>query len=285
VCGASVYGVCACGGGVCGASVYGVCVCGAAIFGARVCDAVRAQQHALQSGYSHPGIPPSSTDLNLIAQFHTELHQANRAASTRFAPTGQEIDFGRQSFQGSCQQSRRPCMDSMLQTYRHASNDCVTVTRGSGLLHRRYSQRELHQEVANVDLAILSAAQDREAAPLQNNHGREHTHRPPREQIQVEADQPLTCPNTLALLHMQLEPLAAERHRVDSNMEQYPGPVLRAQSYCVAGGRNRYQLPIARGMEAASGRIDRHSVTEHASGENAVGRLLERGAPTCQRCN
>jgi hypothetical protein len=89
----------------------------------------------------------------------------------------------------------------------------------------------------------------------------------------------------LALLDVQLEPLATKSHRVDPNVEQYLRPGVRAKGNGVAGSGYRNQLAVARRVQGASGRIDRQSITEHAPGEDSIWRLLERGAPTCQGCN
>src|SRR5581483_1255750 len=126
---------------------------------------------------------------------------------------------------------------------------------------------------------------DRKTAPVQDNHGCQHTRGSSRQHVEVEADEPLARAHSLTLLDMKLESLAAARHRVDPDMEQDLRPIFRAQRNRVSGSWDGTQLAVARRGKGAPGRVDGQPISEDAPGEDASRRLIQRGAPTCQRCN
>ena len=182
----------------------------------------------------------------------------------------------------------------MLQSNQHStSQNGTTSARRSLRLRggpcRRHSHRrhrsELHQQIADSHCATLIPASDGKSAALQYDHGREHTLRTARQEIDIKAQQTVPGANPLPLLHVQLEALPAQCHRVDSHMEQDLGTLGCPQRYRMPGGRNRDQFAVARSVQRRAGGIDRKAVTEHSSGKHRIGSLIERRAPTGQGRN
>ena len=101
----------------------------------------------------------------------------------------------------------------------------------------------------------------------------------PRQQIQVEADQPIAGRHLLAVGHVDLEALTAQRHRLETDMHQDLGAVVGPERHRVPRFVHLDHHAGAGCEERLAERVDRQAVAHHALGEDRIRRLLERRRP------
>src|SRR6185437_5541407 len=142
---------------------------------------------------------------------------------------------------------------------------------------------DLHEDISYLDLAILGAAYHRESAALHHQNRRQQALRAPRDEIQIEGDEPLACRHFAARLHVRLEALPAHAHRIDADVHEDLGATVAAQRDRVLGFRERDDLSIARRMQHGARRIHREPVAQHSAGEDRVRDLIEWRAPAGKR--
>src|SRR5262249_30262249 len=149
-----------------------------------------------------------------------------------------------EALQHAGQQSSRPGVDPVLERNRHAPAElraCATALLGDTCGGCR---RKFHQKIADLYLAIQITARNGKAATLHNEDGCEEARGAPGQEVQVEIQQALTGTNVLPFTHVQLKALAAEPNRVDADVEQDFGALLRAQSDSMFRCRDSNQLAI-----------------------------------------
>ena len=101
--------------------------------------------------------------------------------------------------------------------------------------------------------------------------------------IEVEADQRLARQHLRARLYLRRQPLAAQRHGVDTDMADQLITVGAAQRDRMARLMHGQHGRVAGGAQRVVDRIDRNTVAQHLFGKDRVRHLGERRHPACQR--
>src|SRR2546430_6010512 len=113
-------------------------------------------------------------------------------------------------------QRGRPRVNAVLNADLEAAHSCrIARRRRRGHLLRL--RGDFHEEVPDRELAARAAAHNPKAAVGGHDHRGEDAPGAPREEIQIEAEEPLARSNARALLHVQLEALPPEFHAIDAD--------------------------------------------------------------------
>ena len=142
---------------------------------------------------------------------------------------------------------------------------------------------ELERGLANRDLPVRMKRQDAHLIRVRHDHRCDQALCLACEQIQIEGQQSGPRSDTRSLRHMHGESFACETHGVDADMHEDLRTVVSADGDRVPGCGDGDDLAIARREQLVPGRIDQHTIAEHALREHRIRCFIERGTPPGQR--
>jgi hypothetical protein len=246
----------------------------------------RALAHAAldqldDGGDREVGVRPAGRHADAVAMADGQGHHADRALGAGPAVDGDQGDLRGELAGALGDAGGGAGVDAVLQRHHHLARHLALGDRQgrAGPADRR----QLHQEVADRGGMVLLAADDPEGVGIGDHHRGDQALGALRQQVQVEADQPVAGLDRVAVLDVNLEALAAQADGLQPHVHQDLGAVVGPQGDGVARGVHGDHPPVAGRVQGRAQRIDGQAVAQHALGEHRVGRLVQRGDPALER--